>query len=154
MRPALLLASVAVLMANASLQAQSRVGDPGGWRPARVAKWALLGASVGFGVYALSHSRQAERAYGNLRSLCYDQPTHCALAANRYTSADAEALFSRATAQDRHAQVGIVGGQLSLLGGVALFIYDLRNGRGPVNIPFPLDSSSHDFRGRKFAKLR
>lgn len=44
---------------------------------------------------------------------------------------------SRTEHADSRAQVGILGGQLSLLGSVGLFIYDLRaEHKTPENIPF------------------
>lgn len=44
---------------------------------------------------------------------------------------------SRTEHTDRRAQVGILGGQLSLLGSVGLFIYDLRRDHEtPADIPF------------------
>lgn len=48
---------------------------------------------------------------------------------------------SRADRADRRAQLGIVGGQLALLGSVGLFIYDLRpHDHTPENIPFEQSS--------------
>jgi hypothetical protein len=44
---------------------------------------------------------------------------------------------SRTEHTDRRAQLGILGGQISLLGSVGLFIYDLRaDHETPENIPF------------------
>ena len=54
----------------------------------------------------------------------------------------AERYYRTAQEEDRRAQVGIVGGQVTLLGSVGLFIYDLRNGRGPENIPYPTRARS------------
>ena len=108
-----------------------------GWTAVRVAKWALLGATVGLGYYALKQSTRADRAYSDLRHLCITVPSSCTLDAGRYPDAHAEALFATSLRHDRRAQAGIVGGQVTLLGSAALFVYDLRNGRGPENIPFP-----------------
>lgn len=108
-----------------------------GWTAVRVAKWALLGATVGLGYYALKQSTRADRAYSDLRHLCVTAPSSCTLDAGRYPDAHAETLFATSLRHDRRAQAGIVGGQVTLLGSAALFVYDLRNGRGPENIPFP-----------------
>ena len=51
--------------------------ERGAWTRVRVAKWALLGATVGFGLYALSHSTRAERDYDDLRRLCVAEPASC-----------------------------------------------------------------------------
>ena len=48
---------------------------------------------------------------------------------------------SRADRADSRAQLGIVGGQLALLGSVGLFIYDLRpHDHTPENIPYEQSS--------------
>lgn len=108
-----------------------------GWTAVRVAKWALLGATVGLGYYALKQSTRADRAYSDLRHLCISAPSSCTLDAGRYPDSHAEALYATSLRHDRRAQAGILGGQVTLLGSAALFVYDLRNGHGPENIPFP-----------------
>jgi len=120
-------------------QTPVRQGRPG-WTPVRVAKWVLLGVAGGFAAYALSHSTRAENAYTELRHVCDREPDRCRLEGGRYTDQGTEQLYRNATREDRRAQVGIFGGQVALLGSAALFIYDLRNGRGPVNIPYPSPS--------------
>lgn len=117
-------------------QTPARQGRPG-WTPVRIAKWALLGAATGFAVYALTRSTDAEDTYSELRNFCLDQPDRCHLERGHYDDPAAEALYRNVVRQDRRAQIGIFGGQITLLGSVGLFIYDLRNGRGPANIPYP-----------------
>ena len=134
-------------------QASGRVPPAGGWSAVRVAKWALLGAAVSFGLYALAESRRGDEAYGELRALCQADQTRCRMAGGRYTWPQAEALYSRATAADRRARVGIIGGQVTLLGSVALFVYDLRNGRGPADIPYPSGAGAPGARVTVIAKL-
>ena len=111
------------------------------WTPVRIAKWSLLGAAAGLAAYALEHSTAAERANDRLRELCSAEPPRCQLNGGVYTDAGAEALFQRVTREDHLARVGIVGGQVALLGSVGLFVYDLRNGRGPGDIPYPSAAS-------------
>ena len=111
--------------------------DRRGWTAVRVAKWALAGATVGLGYYALRQSTRADRAYGDLRRLCVTTPSACTLDGSRYPDAHAEGLYAVSLRHDRRAQAGILVGQVTLLGSAALFVYDLRNGRGPENIPFP-----------------
>lgn len=103
----------------------------------RLGKWTTLATAVGMGAYALSYSRAAERQYARLRDLCEARPASCQLEGPRYTDAAAEALYQSAITRDRRARVGIVGGQLSLLASVGLFIADLRHGEGPRDIPYP-----------------
>jgi hypothetical protein len=68
----------------------------------------------------------------------------------RYSDTESEALHQRAVRHDRRAQTGIVAGQITLLGGVALFLYDLREDGGPDNIPYP---SPQRFRDQRLLTL-
>lgn len=55
---------------------------------------------------------------------------------------------SRTEQTDRRAQMGILGGQISLLGSVGLFIYDLRpHHETPENIPFEQNVPVNDAGG-------
>ncbi|HUF30435.1 MAG TPA: hypothetical protein VMM77_07185 [Gemmatimonadaceae bacterium] len=128
------------LCAAVTAEAQVQVTPPrthDGWSSVRVAKWALLGAAVGFGSYALVQSSRAGDQFAQLQQLCQTTPAACQLQNGRYADPSAEALFQGARAADRLARVGIIGGQVTLLGSVGLFVYDLRNGRGPNDIPYP-----------------
>ena len=132
------LVAVVLLGVAPSLRAQEPLRQPAqGWTRVRVAKWALLGVSAGFGLYALEHTRSAQHAYEALTRRCQGEPDRCALVGGRYADASTEALFQRSGREDRRAQLGIIGGQVTLFGSAALFIYDLRNGHGPQNIPYP-----------------
>ena len=111
------------------------------WTVVRTAKWALLGGAIGLGAYALHHSLKAEQAYAELREICNVAPQRCEVVGGRYADNETESLFARSVDSDRHAQVGIFGGQVALLGSVGLFIYDLRNGHGPRDIPYPAKRS-------------
>jgi hypothetical protein len=108
------------------------------WRRfARVGKWVLAGATVALGVYAYAEHAAAERAHDNLRDRCDSAPAACTVINGRYSDIESEGLHQRAVRHDRHARAGILAGQITLLGGVALFLYDLRNDGGPDNIPYP-----------------
>lgn len=108
----------------------------------RTAKWALLGAAVGMGAYSISHSRAARRSYDALRSTCATEPDRCTIVGSDYADPAMEQRFRAISHDDRRAQVGIIGGQLSLLASATLFILDLRHGRGPGDIPYPQGASS------------
>ena len=110
------------------------------WSSVRLAKWALLGAAVGFGAYAVSQSQRADASYAELGGLCRADQELCASNGNGYADSHAELLYQRAVAADRRAHQAIIGGEVTLLGSAALFIYDLRNRRGPPDIPYPADS--------------
>ena len=141
---------LAALVAS-SLPAQDRPAPPREGSPAiRVAKWGLLAAAVGIGAYALRASDDAADAYDALRALCLEAPTRCDHRGGAYTDPAAEELYDGALRADRRAQMAIFGGQAALLGGVALFIYDLRGDRGPPTIPYPGRGSA----GRRIVILR
>jgi hypothetical protein len=111
---------------------------PRDWRSvARVAKWVLAGATIALGTYAYTEHHAADRAHAELRDRCDSSPEACAVVDGRYIDETSEALHQRAVRHDRRARTGIVGGQITLLGGVALFLYDLRSDGGPDNIPYP-----------------
>ena len=110
---------------------------PGRWTMVRVGKWALLAAAAGFAAYAVSHTSQAEESYEEIGRICATEPDRCALEDGRYADAELERLYDHTARHDRQAQTGIIGAQATLFGSVGLFIWDLRNDRGPSNIPYP-----------------
>lgn len=107
----------------------------------RVGKWTLLGVALGMGGYALVRSGDAEEQYEALRRLCDADHDRCRVEGGRYVDGEAEVLYQTAILHDRRARIGIVAGQVSLLGSVALFIADLGNDRGPSDIPYPATRS-------------
>ncbi len=119
------------------------------WTSVRLAKWALLGAAVGFGAYAVSQSQRADDSYSELGLLCRAEQDRCASNGDGYADSRAERLYQLAVSADRRAHQAIIGGEVTLLGSAALFIYDLRNRRGPADIPYPADS--RESAGYKFA---
>jgi hypothetical protein len=129
---------VAIMACSVTMPAYGQQAGDHDWRrTARVAKWVLAGATIALGVYAFAQHDAAEREHARLRDRCDDAPALCTLADGRYADAESEALHQRAVRHDRRARMGIVAGQITLLGGVALFLYDLRNDGGPDNIPYP-----------------
>jgi hypothetical protein len=140
---------VLLLVLAVPVRAQSTLERPPhrGWTAVRLAKWTLVGTAAAFGAYALVHSTRAEQAYADLHRFCEREPRGCDHDTGHYADGAAERLYQRAVTDDRDARIGIFGGQVALLGGVALFIYDLRNGSGPVNIPYPSGASRASPRG-------
>lgn len=135
---ALALWSLALLLAAPAAGAQTPA-EPGPrrWTVVRVAKWTLLAAAAGLAAYAVSQTSQAEENYEQLGRICDQEPTRCELADGRYADPALERLFRETSDHDERAQVGIIGAQAALFGSVGLFIWDLRNDRGPQNIPYP-----------------
>jgi hypothetical protein len=133
-RALFLLALVAIAL---PLRAQESATERD-WRGvARVAKWVLAGATVALGVYAYTEHDAAERVQAQLRDRCGSAPEVCTVVDGRYSDVESEALHQRAVRHDRRARTGIVAGQITLLGGVAFFLYDLRGDGRPDNIPYP-----------------
>lgn len=136
MNRACLVFGLAALALTAPAYAQD--GGEHEWRGrARIAKWVLAGATIALGVYAFTQHDAAEQDQARLRARCDGAPELCTVTDGRYTDPESEALHQRAVRHDRRARTGIVAGQITLLGGVALFLYDLRNDGGPDNIPYP-----------------
>ncbi|MDQ6887127.1 MAG: hypothetical protein M3068_07500 [Gemmatimonadota bacterium] len=129
---------MALSVATASSSAQRPAAPTGGnWSHVKIAKWTLLAVAAGFGVYALDQTHRADRAYRALDDLCHRSGPSCALTNGRYADGEAERLYAESRTGDRQAQLGIIGGQVTLLGSASLFLFDLRNGRGPGDIPYP-----------------
>lgn len=120
------------------------------WRAPRVLKWTLLAASIGAGVFAFTESRKADDAYAELRRYCRDVEARCALEGGSYADARAESLFRLSNDGDRRARIGLVAGQVALLGSVAFWIVDLGQGGPPDNIPYDPDRDGR----RSSARLR
>lgn len=134
------LAALALLLVAApALGAQGAPRQPDGLRTPRVLKWTLLAVSVGAGLWAWSESRQADDAYADLRRYCQTDLTRCELAGGTYSDARAESLYRLSNDSDRRARIGLIGGQVALLGSAAFFILDLGRGGPPDNIPYDPD---------------
>jgi hypothetical protein len=129
---------LAMALVAISLPLSAQESPARDWRNvARVAKWVLAGATVALGVYAYTEHDTAERVQARLRERCDASPDLCTVVEGRYSDVASEALHQRAVRHDRRARTGILAGQVTLLGGVALFLYDLREDGGPDNIPYP-----------------
>lgn len=135
----LALASLLLVASPVSAAFAQTPVDPGPrrWSAVRIGKWALLGAAAGFAAYAVSHTSRAEESYAALERTCTVTPERCEVLGGSYADAEVERLYDETARHDRQAQTGIIGAQATLFGSVGLFIWDLRNDRGPENIPFP-----------------
>ena len=101
-------------------------------------KWALVAAAVGMGLKAASDHNAADRAFNRLTSYCEDQPNGCAQGpGGRYTDPVAERYYQSSLSKDRHARGWLLGGEVTILGAVGLFVWELSRPKAlPKNIPF------------------
>jgi hypothetical protein len=137
-----LLLLLALTALPVAAQTPTHPGVDRGWTRVRAAKWALLGLAVGMGGYAIVQTSRAQDRYEALGRVCVNEPERCRLEDGRYTDPALEQLYDESARHDLRAQTGIAGAHVALFGSAALFIYDLRNARGPRNIPYPSHSSA------------
>ncbi len=141
MRPALLLLGLC-LLAAAPLQAQQLVADSV-FRPhspalVKYGKWALLLGAAGMGLKAAWAHNDAEDAFDRLREYCDPDQTRCDRSADGdYLDKQAESLYQTSLSYDRHSRGWLLGGEVSFLGAIGLFVWELSRPKGPPrNIPF------------------
>ena len=129
---------VAALLCAAPVRAQEPASSPGDWRALRIAKWSMVGASVGAALYGLSNNQRADDAYEGLEQMCQADLVRCAARtpAGAYSDPVLESEFQEIRRLDRRARTGLLVGQAAVASAVVLFILDLRNGRPPPNIPY------------------
>lgn len=114
-------------------------GERGPWRHAVVhyGKWVAAAGAVGLTVLAVQQHDLSAREWDQLLAICRANNSHCATGADgRYLDYLAEFRYERAIYYDHRARRRLIGGQLSLLTAAALFLADLRPGKGPGNIPY------------------
>jgi hypothetical protein len=101
-------------------------------------KWALVAAAIGMGVKAASDHNAADRAFDRLTGYCDNRPNGCAQApGGQYTDPVAERYYQSSLSKDRHARGWLLGGEVTMLGAVGLFVWELSRPKSlPRNIPF------------------
>ena len=101
-------------------------------------KWAGAGLSLTLHLLAVSANSKANDAYSSLQTACAIDNSLCDAGADgSYTNPKTAALYQESLHQDRRARAFLVGGEVALLGTVALFVIDLTRHKGPPpDIPF------------------
>jgi hypothetical protein len=139
---ALVLAAIAVFFAGPLVAQERPAPRSAGWiRPvAHYGKWLTAGAAAAFTVFAArEHSRSAD-AWDALLAICRQDNADCALGSDgRYANTVAEAHYQQSLYYDARARRRLIVGQTALVLSVAMFVFDLRRGNGPPNIPFDPD---------------
>ncbi len=102
----------------------------------RYGKWVATAFALGATVVGVREHDEADQAFDRLRGYCGFQGS-CALGADgRYQDPGAERLYRSVVDGDRAARTWLAAGQVALVGGVILFVMDLRSRGGPANEPF------------------
>ncbi len=102
----------------------------------RTGKWIAAAAAVTLTGIGIADHDQANAAYTQLVNYCASGT--CQLGPDgHYTDPVAEARYHEVVVNDRAARAWLLGGQLSLVGAVGLFILELHHSsKEPPNIPY------------------
>ena len=108
------------------------------WRPLRVAKWTVLVASAGAGIYGFVQNGRADDRFRDLESLCQAEQQRCEqrTASGAYQDAEFESLFDEVRTLDGRSHTALLLSQVGVAAGVVLFLLDLGNAESPSDIPF------------------
>src|SRR5262245_64982302 len=101
-------------------------------------KFILLGLSAGMSIKAANTHDKADEAYDDLKQLCFTDPASCTRGDDgKYEDPAAEDLYQTSLHYDDQARAWLFGGEATLLGSAALFVWELTRPKNPPkNIPF------------------
>ncbi len=107
-------------------------------RPLRIAKWTVLVAAAGAGIYGFTEDDAAGDGLRQLELLCRDQQFRCAARTETGAYADPEfaALDRKVRRHDRRSHDALLASQIGIAASVALFLIDLGNSSRPDDIPW------------------
>lgn len=101
-------------------------------------KFLLLGVAAGMSVKAATTHDKADESYDDLQKLCFSDPSRCTRGSDgSYEDPVAEDLYQTTLHYDDQARLWLYGGEVTLLGSAALFVWELTRPKNPPkNIPF------------------
>ncbi|HSE45626.1 MAG TPA: hypothetical protein VLA89_09910 [Gemmatimonadales bacterium] len=101
-------------------------------------KFLLLGLSAGMSIKAATIHDKADESYDDLQKLCFSDPPRCTRGPDgAYEDPVAEDLYQTTLHYDDQARAWLYGGEVTLLGSAALFVWELTRPKNPPkNIPF------------------
>ena len=101
-------------------------------------KFLLLGLAAGMSVKAATTHDKADESYDDLQTLCFSDPPRCTRGSDgSYEDPVAEDLYQTTLHYDDQARAWLYGGEVTLLGSAALFVWELTRPKNPPkNIPF------------------
>ena len=120
----------------------------------RYGKFVAL-ALAGFGVWhAQDHHEKADDAYDALDERCRQEPTTCIIGPGGYDDHESERLYQAALREDDRARNWLIGAEVSLIGAVALFIYEITRPDGPERDDIPFEPLVNPRTGQVGARFR
>jgi len=101
-------------------------------------KFLLSGLAAGMSVKAATTHDKADESYDDLQTLCFSDPPRCTRGSDgSYEDPVAEDLYQTTLHYDDQARLWLYGGEVTLLGSAALFVWELTRPKNPPkNIPF------------------
>jgi len=101
-------------------------------------KFLLLGLAAGMSIKAATIHDKADESYDDLQNLCFSDPPRCTRGSDgAYEDPVAEDLYQTTLHYDDQARLWLYGGEVTLLGSAALFVWELTRPKNPPkNIPF------------------
>ena len=139
------LATVALIISTAALtptvalaQAPDSTAYPSSPALVKYGKWVLLAGALGMGYQAMQSHHDADDAFGQLETYCFDDSTRCDRApSGKYLDPTSESYYQRSLSYDRKSRGWLIGGEVALLGAAGMFIWELSRPKRPnPNIPF------------------
>lgn len=134
---------------------------PAGQVPAQQAPWTVRYgkfvalALAGFGAWhAQDHHEKADDAYDTLDERCRQDPAACVIGPGGYEDPESERLYQTALREDDRARHWLIGAEVSLLGAVALFIYEITRPGGPERDDIPFEPLVNPAAGQVGARFR
>lgn len=120
----------------------------------RYGKFVAL-ALAGFGAWhAQDHHEKADAAYDALDERCRQEPTACVIGPGGYDDPGSERLYQAALREDDRARHWLIGAEVSLIGAVALFIYEITRPDGPARDDIPFEPLVDPRAGQVGARFR
>ncbi len=151
MRPAP--AACALALALAVTTAVPAAAQQAPWT-VRYGKFVAL-ALAGFGVWhAQDHHEKADDAYDALDERCRQEPTACTIGPGGYLDPESERLYQTALREDDRARNWLIGAEVSLIGAVALFLYEVTRPDGPERDDIPFEPLVDPRAGQVGARFR
>ena len=113
-------------------------GRTSGIRPIAVAKWSAVAGAAAAAAYGFIRNAEADDLFRDLEEACEAAPAVCALRGpdGAYADPALEAMYQDVLTHDRASRYALLGSQIGIAAGVALFLLDLRSDERPPDIPY------------------